>query len=135
MASPANALQAGIYTRLTAQLSETVYNHVSQKAAFPYVRIGDDIINNITTKDVPLWDIASTIHVFTKGAGSKTNNAIVSNIIDALDRQEANISLTGYNVVKCELESEQSFQEEGYEGEKDHYYHGVVTFRLLVEQS
>lgn len=137
MASPANALQAGIYTRLTAQLTPTpVYDHVPQNSTYPYVVIGEDTAVDWSTKNANGWETTLTIHVWDRPkAGRKSVKTLQSNIYDALHRQESNVTVTGFQLVTLQCEFETSFQETAVEGSNDHYYHGVQRFRATIRGS
>lgn len=140
MSSPDNALQAGIYTRLTGYSALTtalggsyVYDYVPQGRAAPFVVIGDDTLTDWDTKNTEGWECTVTIHVwdFLK-AGRKSVKTLLGHIHDALHQQEANITVTGFNLVQIRREFQQTFQETGVEGENDHYYHGVARYRAVV---
>lgn len=134
MTMPTNALQAAIYTRLTSELSGVgVYDHVPQNAAFPYIDIGDKVSALWHAKDKEGWEFRFTFHIWTKGAGTKANQTIMSNIYDALHLQHAALNPTGFNVVLCENESTDILQDPSVEGDKDHYYHGIAVYRILIE--
>src|SRR4051812_27062870 len=101
MSSPDNALQAGIYNRLTGYSALTtalggskVYDHVPQGTAAPYVVIGDDTATDWDTKSKAGWELTVTVHVWDfQKAGRKSVKAILSAIHDALHQQEANITV------------------------------------------
>jgi hypothetical protein len=140
MASPDNALQAALYTRLTGYSALTtalggskVYDHVPQGQSAPYVVIGDDTLSEGDTKSKDGWECTVTIHVwdFAK-AGRKSVKALLSHIHDALHQQEASITVTGFSLVQIRREFQQTFQESGIEGENDHYYHGVARYRAVI---
>jgi hypothetical protein len=140
VASPDNALQVGIYTRLTGYSALTtalggqrVYDHVPQGQAAPYVVIGDDTLTDDDTKSKAGWECTVTLHVWDyQKAGRKSVKALLSHIHDALHQQEANITVTGFSLVQIRREFQQTFQEPGIEGENDHYYHGVARYRAVI---
>ena len=142
MASPDNALQAAIYTRLTNYAPLTtalggpkVYDFVSPKLAAPYVVIGEDTLTEWDTKTESGWDCTLTIHVWDfEKAGRKSVKSLLSLLYDALHRKEATVPLTGFILTELRWDGFQtSIQETGIEGENDHYYHGVTRYRALVE--
>ena len=134
MTHPANALQAAIYTRLTSQLDPTpVYDHVPQNSSYPYVVIGADTLLDDSTKDSPRWNATLTVHAWDRPkAGRKSVKTIIGQIYDALNRQEGNVSLTGFSLISLLHEFDETYQESGVEGSNDHYYHGVMRFRAII---
>lgn len=141
MATPDNALQAAIYTRLTGFSALTtalggskVYDFVQPKQTPPYVVIGEDTLSDDSTKTEGGWDCTLTIHVWDfEKAGRKSIKTLLSHIYDALHRQESNITVTGFYLSEMRQEFQQVIQETGVEGENDHYYHGVARYRALIE--
>jgi hypothetical protein len=139
--TPANALQAGIYTRLTNYAPLTaltgvnkVYDFAPASAQPPYVLIGDDTAIDWSTKGTSGWETTLTIHCWDfEKAGRKSVKAIMSTIYDALHRQEASITVSGFALVEIASEFEQSFQDTSEIGPSDHFYHGVQRFRALIE--
>lgn len=140
MASPDNALQAGVYARLagysaltTALGGAKVYDHVPQGTAAPYVVIGEDTLADSDTKSNSRWDCTLTVHCWDyEKAGRKSVKALLSHVHDALHRQQANVTVTGFTLVEIHREFQQTFQEAAAEGAGDHYYHGVARYRAVV---
>lgn len=140
MAHPANALQAGVYSRLigyaalTAALGGSkVYDHIPQNTAAPYVRIGEDTLSEFDTKTNNGWNCTLTIHVwdYEKG-GRKSIKTLMGHIYDALHKQESSVTVSGFTLVMLICEFQETFQETAPEGASDHYYHGVMRFRALI---
>src|SRR5262245_7600773 len=137
MASPDNALQAGIYTRLTGYSALTtalggskIYDHVPQGTAGPYVVIGEDTLTEWDTKTRSGWDCTITIHAWDfEKAGRKSVKTLLSHIHDALHRNEANITVTGFTLVDIHRDFHTTIQESAIEGEIDAYYHGIARYR------
>lgn len=140
MTHPANALQAGIYNRLTGHSALTtalggskVYDHVPQGTTAPYVRIGEDTLSESDNKTRNGWEFTITIHVWDFDVGGrKSVKTLLGHVYDALHKQEANISVSGFTLVSFLYEFDDSFQEHPIEGASDKYYHGVIRFRALV---
>jgi hypothetical protein len=141
MPSPDNALQAGLYVRLTAYDpllaalgGQKVYDYVSPKLAAPYVVIGEDTLTGDNTKTELGWDCTVTIHVWDfERAGRKSVKTLLSLVYDALHRQEDQITLAGFSLVEIVNEFQTTIQETGIEGENDHYYHGIARYRALID--
>lgn len=140
MGSPDNALQTAIYTRLTGYAALTtalggsyVYDHVPQGQDAPYVVIGEDTLSDWDTKDTDGWECTVTIHAwdFAK-AGRKSVKTLLGHIHDALHQQEANITVTGFNLIQIRREFQQTIRETGIEGESDHYYHAIARYRAVI---
>ena len=130
----ANAVQKAIYQRLSAALSVPVYDHIPQGAAFPYVVIGADTAIPWDTKSSAGQEYTLTVHCWDAlKAGRKSVKAVMDAIHAALHRQEALIPVEGASLTEIVQEYAESFQETGYEGDSDHYYHGVQRFRAMVE--
>lgn len=135
MASPGNALQKAIYERLDAQLSVPVYDHVPQGQAAPYVVIGADTLTDWSTKTQAGWEFTVTIHAWDfEKAGRKSVKTVLSDAYDALHQQEANVTVTGFQLVQIRFEFEETFQETAVEGPADRYYHGVQRYRAVVQE-
>lgn len=143
MAHPANALQAGIYARLTGYSALTtalggskVYDHVPQNTAAPYVMIGEDTMIEADTKTENGWEVTLTIHCWDfEKAGRKSIKTIMGHIFDALHNQEASITVTGFSLVLIRREFEESYQETDEKGSPDHYYHGIQRFRAIISET
>jgi hypothetical protein len=98
------------------------------------VRIGDDTAIDWSNKGNSGWETTLTIHCWDfEKAGRKTVKTIMSAIYDALHRQEASISLAGFTLVDLVSEFETTVQDTSEVGESDHFYHGVLRFRALIE--
>jgi hypothetical protein len=141
VAYPANALQAAIYTRLTSYTPLTtalggarVFDHVPQNQPFPYVVLGDDTLVDWSTKTNNGWEATLTLHCWDRPkAGRKSVKTILGHLYDALHRQEASVTVTGFQLVLLQCEFQQTFQETAVEGDNDHFYHGVMRFRALIQ--
>jgi hypothetical protein len=142
MSTPSNPLQAGIYTRLknysalTSLLSsaDAVYDFVPPNAAAPYVVIGDDTMTDWSTKTTSGWEATVTIHCWDlEKAGRKSVKSILSAIYDALHRQSANITVSGFTLIDIQFEFEETFQDTTVEGQNDRFYHGVARYRAFIQ--
>ena len=141
MTSPSNAFQAGIYARLTsyapltALVGTKIYDHVPQDETAPYVVIGDHTATDWSTKTRNGWEYTVTIHAWDfERAGRKSVNAILSAIYDALHQAEGAITVAGFDLIQLHFDNEvPAYPEPGTEGAGDHYYHGVIRFRALLQ--
>lgn len=140
MATPYNALQAGIYARLAGYAPLTtrlggvrIYDHIPQGSAFPYVMLGDDTATELDTKTSGGWEVTVTMHAWDyAAAGRKSVKEILGHMYDALHRQEASITVTGFQLVMLNVEFIETFQESASEGASDRYYHGVMRARAII---
>lgn len=142
MSEPGIALQTAIYNRLsnyaplTAVLgADKVHDHPPEDILPPYVIIGEDDSDEAGSKTYNGWERVVTIHCWDfEREGRKSIKTIMGHIYDALHRNEANIAVTGFNLVYFEQRYSTSFKEYAIEGEGDHYYHGVQRFRVLITE-
>jgi hypothetical protein len=140
MSTPSNALQAAVYTRLTgfseltALVGSSIYDFVPEEALPPFVVIGDDTAIDWSTKTGNGWQATLTVHCWDfEKAGRKSVKNILSAIYDALNRQESNITVTGFNLVMMYCEFEHTIQDTAVEGQNDRYYHGIQRYRVLIQ--
>jgi hypothetical protein len=140
--TPSNALQAAIYSRLTGYTALTsllatatsVYDFVPQAAVAPYVVIGDDTSVDWSTKTANGWEVTITVHAWDyQRQGRKSVKAILSAVYDALHRQDASITVSGFTLVDIQSEYEETFQDTTVEGQNDAYYHGVARYRAFIQ--
>lgn len=136
MTLAANALQAALYARLTGVLGPVpVYDFVPPSAAFPYAVIGELTATPADTKSKDGQEFTVAVHAFAKGAGKKSTSTIVETIHAALHDQPGNLTLTGHHVTVLRVEFTQVLQENAFEGDTDHYYHGVQRVRAVVHNN
>lgn len=86
---------------VSALVGSRIYTDVPQKAQFPYVVI------SIQSEPFAANDFSGQSHQlriqsFSRAAGISECLAIRKAALDALDRQEGNIAMTGSTLVKCE---------------------------------
>lgn len=133
--------QLAILTSFYAELSgnsavmaiaEGVYDHVPQvdrpedSSRFPYVLIGEILINENDTDTEIGFNAQATIHTWSRQEGRKEVLELQGAIFDALHR--ADISITGYHVSTCQQEYSNSFTDpDGLTR------HGVQVFRVIFE--
>lgn len=141
MASPDNALQAALFSRLSNYAPLTaaigagnVFDFVPESAQPPYVVIGDDTLNDWDTKSKNGWEATVTVHAWSfEQAGRKEVKTILGHVHDALHQQQANIAVTGFSLVQIRREFQQTFQETGpAAGQGDRYWHGVARYRAVI---
>lgn len=148
MSNPLNALQTGVYSRLTGFAGLTallgtdsdgavkVYDHLPQGSTAPYVVIGDDTAIDSDTKTHNGWEVTLTIHCWDfEKAGRKSVKEIMRQLYEALHNCENAVVVAGSTLVLLRCEFQQTFQEQAIIGAGDHYYHGVQRFRALITET
>ena len=137
MSHAGSSLQTAIYNRLNDQISQTVFSAwVNDSAVMPYVVIGDiqteDGDTNNTDGEIGTFEI----HAFDKDVRSRaTINAMLADIHDALHRQHANITPTGFVMTYCYREFSTAFAEVSTTAGEDSYYHGLMRFRYRLQST
>lgn len=120
-------LQEAIYTKLSSDLTESVYDEVPQDAVKPYVVVGDDTFNEWGTGSTNGFDTTITIHSWSAYEGRKEVKELQENIYLSLHRK--NLSIVGYNVVDIFQEfSETILDPDGITR------HGVQRFRVYFDK-
>ena len=131
-------VQAAIYNKLINDaplmaVINGVYDDVQQaddsgnESIFPYVTIGEDSHNDIST-DLELMDqVSVTIHTWSRFSGRSETKEIQGLISDSLNR--ANLVESGYKFINIARVGSESFLDsDGFTR------HGVQTFNLLIEE-
>jgi len=108
MADTALAVLAGVSTRLKAfpglvTYKDSIFTAVPQGAAFPYVEI------NIMSQPFAANDFSGQQHTVRVQAHSQSGSkkealTIRQQVMAALDRQEAQLTIAGTMLVKCEYD-------------------------------
>ena len=110
-----------------------MFDFVPEEAQPPFVVIGDDTASDWSTKTVNGWDATLTIHCWDfEKAGRKLVKTILSAIYDALHDQDANIPVSGFNLIMTRCEFERTMQDPSAQGQSDRYYHGIQRYRVLI---
>lgn len=123
------AVQQIVYDALTAYgpLTATVYDSTPQDSAFPYVTIGEDIVNQDDTDSELSVAASVTVHVWSRKRGRKETKELQGHIYDALHR--AALTKAGFKVVSMDFQTATSFVDaDGLTR------HGVQEFRMLLEK-
>lgn len=129
------AVQAAVYAALcahpplTAQLAagaNSVFDHVPQGAAFPYIVLGDMQAAPLETQGGGGYDITLDVLAFSKGAGMKEVKNVMSAVFDALHGHPP--AAAGQTVVLCELaQAEAALLQDG------ETRRGRQRFRIVTE--
>jgi hypothetical protein len=129
-------LQTAIYNRLTTVgLSANVYDDAPDLPAgmpldsFPYVTIGEDTFVPWDTDDQLGTNATIYLHVWSRYAGKRECKLIMQEIDDALNRQSAELSASGYRFIDCLLEYANVI--DGTDGETRH---GIIRYRVTIQK-
>ena len=127
MADASWEAQKAIYAALKAALNPvTVYDHVPQRASFPYVTIGEDTTVDAGDKTAEGQDITLTIHAWSRKRGRKEVKQILGQVRGALLGQP--LMVAGYTVRFVRFEFGTTFKDaDGVT------YHGVQRYRIVVD--
>lgn len=103
-----------------------LYDSVPPAALFPYVTLGDVVIQDFGTKDQTGFEQALVFHVWSRYRGRKEMKEIMQAIYAVLHR--ANLSVTGASFVNAQFQSAAtSLDSDGLT------LHGVMRFRVVVQ--
>ena len=128
-------LQQAIYSELSGAgitgvsgSAVSVYDDVPEGSSYPYIVIGDETSNNISTKGKDAREHTLTIHVWSQYRGRKEIKTIMQDIYSNL--HDNDISVTGASLVNLKQEFETTLIEtDGITR------HGVIRFRAVVFDS
>lgn len=129
------AVQAAVYSRLCADSgvtgllaagSNSVFDHVPQGSAFPYIALGDMGCKPLETQTGAGNDIIFDIHCYSRGLGMKQTREILAAVAACL--HEAAFTVTDHMLVLCRLVSQETRLME--DGETRH---GLQRFRIITE--
>jgi len=136
MADSTNETIKGIITRISAQVSDLgsrVYSDPPQDSTFPYavVTIGS---NPYEAKGITDMEHIVRCQVFARGNGTTKGGRreavdIRSDIYTALNRQEANITITGFTLVSIMVAP----LIDAFKDQSGKTWQGVIEFRTVVQ--
>lgn len=115
------------FTGLTDIVGQRIYNNVPQNEQFPYCVVTIES-NDWSTKDFSGQDHTFRVQAFSKKPTSQQCLQIRKQVIDALDRQEANITLDNGNLVYCQKTGLQTAFRE-----PDNIWQSVCEFSITVQ--
>lgn len=128
-------LQQAIYSELSGAgitgvsgSAVGVYDDVPEGSAYPYIVIGEETSNNVSTKGRDAHEHTLTIHVWSQYRGRKEIKTIMQDIYSNL--HDNDISVSGASLVNLKQEFETTMMEtDGITR------HGVIRFRAVVFDS
>lgn len=129
-------LRKGLYARLSAICTPDVYSFVPQNASFPYVEIEEIQAENADAKgglDMQVYNLFLSIY-----ANSPSSEAVedyIAETLNALQRQEANISASGLTVVQSRFVRSRVLRLGGGQDGGEKVWRGIVEFELIVQDT
>lgn len=134
MAWTPRELQKALFTELTGASALTtllggsyIYDHVPQEHDFPFVVIGEADLTDRGSHTTEGFTADLTVHSWVRSKGRKDLHLIMEQIDTAL--HNVSISVSGHNLLTLRREFNNTLVEpDGVT------YHGVQTFRALIEQ-
>lgn len=124
---PAQELQKAIYQALSEIESVDVFDEIPDNANFPYIVIGDDTVNDDSTKTEYGYDVTAAVHVFSRYEGYKELKEIMGSVIRALEL--SGLEMTGFNVYRKWV-----IYADHYRESDGRTRHGVIRFRFNIQQ-
>lgn len=124
-------LQQAIFERLTTDSAlmariTGVHDEVKESTKFPYVTLGEDTVNDYSSKTFDGEDITHTLHVWSKYKGKKEAKEILNLVLQAITSAPLVIA-GGFVLDDARRDFIEVFPEEGQ-------YHGVMRLRFLIKQ-
>lgn len=124
----------GIYNRLstfaplTAVVGTRVYSHTPEEVEFPFVRFNLTNDADEDSKTTTRNEYSLIVQGFSREPSPLEASQLVDIILDALDRQETSVTITGASVIRLIRESSDTLQESDLK-----VWQGRTEFDLLVE--
>ena len=121
--SPSLAVQRALFARLRGAVVVPVYDVVPEKAAAPYLILGDETSNDWSTKDRTGRDIIATVHVISEAPGLTEAKTLLDQIVQAVTREALDLE-SGWKAPVVYLDTLDVFQED------QTTRHGVARFKI-----
>ena len=126
-------LQSAVFAELTADAPlmakiNAVWDEPDEGASFPYVTIGDGTTADWSTKSTLGSDHRLTIHAWSDAGGRMEVKEILDLVHDALHLKDLVVGSNTLVFLRFER-GEDKREEDGIE----QLYHGILTFRALVQ--
>ena len=135
MSSAAWDLQQAVHATLAANAdilallgSPRIYDHVPQRAAFPYLALANFTVRDWATGTEPGTEIIFTINVWSRAAGHKEAHHLAEALRAAL--HDAPLSLANHHLVNLRHESSESQRQRDRDT-----YRISARFRAVLEPS
>lgn len=136
--NPASALQRALVARLetapeiAALVAGRVYDDPPPEVVFPYIEIGQIVVDPLRMDGHRDWTVAFGIEVHTSSeksgkAGRALAAAICAAVVEVLDGREAELPVAGFSLDWCEFLTQTVSREAGG---KTHL--GIVAFEAAL---
>ena len=121
--------QLASHSALTSLLptgANSVFDHVPDHVAFPYIASGDMTARPLATQGGSGRDIMLDIHAYSRSAGYKELKILMAAIYNRL--HQASFGISGHSLILCEeIQSEMTLEDDGLTR------HGTMRFRIITE--
>lgn len=115
-------------TGLLASGATSIFDHVPQSSAYPYVVIGETTARDFDCKSSDGMEQTLTIHTWSRYRGLKETKQIMAQIVETLD--QAALGVTGHTLVLLRFEFSATFLDpDGLTR------HGVQRFRAITQKA
>ena len=124
------ALQTSIYSALnvaaiTSTLSCGVFDEVIEGNSYPFISLGEETVEDFSTKNLVGADTTINIHIWSRYKGSKETKLIMDKVHDLL--HDINLTVTGVNLINLRFEFSDIMRDpDGITR------HGVMRFRAIT---
>jgi len=123
-----SALNSASITDAAGSAITGVFDDVPEGTAYPYIVIGEEASNNISTKDLDMHEHTLTIHTWSQYRGLKEIKVIMKQIYDTLNN--SSLSVSGGQAVNMKQEFLTTLIDaDGITR------HGIMRFRAVVSDS
>lgn len=109
---------------LLADGADSIFDHVPQGSAFPYIVLGESAAQPLETQAGGGCDMTVDVHAYSRALGMKEAKAIMAAVFAVLHQQD--FAIAGQRLVFCRLTS-QTLRQEG------ETRHGVQRYRIVTE--
>lgn len=104
-----------------------IYDFIPEDAAAPYINFNLLTSKPADVKNINILDTTINIEIWSEQKGSKEINEIMNRIIEAMS-ERINLREYGFNVILCQLDFCESFNEVDIDGRK-----GVLTYLFKIQ--
>lgn len=119
------AVQAAIFTAISALCGGRVYDDAPDGATFPYITLGEFTENRLDTFGRKGKNITATLHIWSQYHGTKEATDTLALMDAALD--QVALTVTGWNLIDISREFAETFKDP--DGETRHL---VARYRVMV---
>jgi hypothetical protein len=104
--NPLNAVQQGVYARLKGDMADvSVWDFIPPDSPYPYVVIGEAVLDMEPTKDGGLWIVRCPFFVWTKNEGMRDLNTLSGSVFGSLTREKLDLEADSFSNYFVSLET------------------------------